>query len=66
MKSGIYQIRNLSNENIYIGQKWLDMKKPNYNSCPTAGSSLGWKHSVETKNKLSLLNSGNKKYKTVL
>jgi group I intron endonuclease len=116
MKQGIYQIRNIQNNKIYVGssvnlkhrwlthrhllingkhhsiilqrawikygedifvfeileyvddknllieaeQKWIDELKPNYNVCPTAGSSLGWKHSEETKEKLRLLNLGEK------
>ena len=35
-------------------QKWLDFYKPKYNVLSTAGNSLGYKHSIETINKLNL------------
>lgn len=33
-------------------QLYIDLYKPEYNLCPTAGSFLGFLHSEETKNKL--------------
>lgn len=41
-------------------QHFLDILKPQYNICPTAGSSLGWKHSEETKKHLSKIGMGNR------
>lgn len=37
---------------ISLEQKWIDYYKPKYNILNTAGSSFGFKHSVETINKL--------------
>jgi group I intron endonuclease len=41
-------------------QKWMDLFRPAYNSCPAADSWLGSRHSEETKAKLSRLNKGRK------
>lgn len=38
----------------------MDFYKPEYNICPTAGNSLGRKHSEETKQKLREANLGKK------
>jgi group I intron endonuclease len=38
-------------------QFWIDKLKNKYNSCPTAGSTLGYKHSKEAKQKQSILAS---------
>lgn len=43
---------------ISTEQSWFDKLNPQYNSCPKAGSSLGWKHSEKTKQKLKEINSG--------
>ena len=37
---------------IDLEQKWIDYYKPKYNVLTTAGNSLGYKHSIETINKL--------------
>jgi len=42
-------------------QYYIDLLKPEYNILKTAGSKLGSKHSVETKNKISLSLIGNKR-----
>jgi len=39
-------------------QYYLDLLKPEYNICKTAGSTLGFKHSEVTKAKLSVYNKG--------
>lgn len=39
-------------------QKAIDIYKPEYNVCQVAGSSLGCKHTEETKRKISLSNLG--------
>lgn len=41
-------------------QFYLDLLKPHFNSSPTAGNCLGMKMSDETKNKLRVLNTGDK------
>lgn len=40
------------NSCISLEQKWIDLYKPNYNVLPLAGNSLGFKHTLETINKL--------------
>jgi len=42
-------------------QYYIDLLKPEYNILKTAGSKLGSKHSVETRNKISLSLIGNKR-----
>ena len=42
-------------------QVWLDFFKPEYNSVSIAGSRLGTKHSLETKQKMSLSRKGKKR-----
>ena len=37
---------------LMLEQKWIDHYKPKYNVLTTAGNSLGYKHSIETINKL--------------
>ena len=37
---------------LILEQKWIDHYKPKYNVLATAGNSLGYKHSIETINKL--------------
>jgi len=37
---------------IDLEQKWMDFYKPRYNVLTTAGNSFGYKHSIETINKL--------------
>lgn len=37
---------------LILEQKWLDLYKPKYNVLSTAGNYLGYKHSIETINKL--------------
>jgi cytochrome c oxidase subunit 1 len=37
---------------IELEQKWMDLYKPKYNVLTTAGNSFGYKHSMETINKL--------------
>ena len=37
---------------INLEQKWIDHYKPKYNVLTTAGNSFGYKHSLETINKL--------------
>jgi group I intron endonuclease len=41
-------------------QYYIDKLKPHYNICKTAGSTFGKKHSMQTRNKLSMGNKGNK------
>lgn len=41
-------------------QYWIDNIKPKYNISPTAGSTLGKRHSEETKKKISIKNKGKK------
>lgn len=41
-------------------QKALDATKPEFNMCPTAGSRLGSKHSVEARAKISAVQTGKK------
>ena len=41
-------------------QYYIDLFKPKYNILPTAGSSLGFKHSEESKKKISVGMKGNK------
>jgi len=41
-------------------QYWIDLLKPEYNLCSTAGSMLGVKFSAESKAKMSLAHMGNK------
>jgi group I intron endonuclease len=44
-------------------QFWIDALNPEYNILPVAGSSLGFKHSEETKQKISNSTKGVKKSK---
>ncbi len=39
-------------------QYWIDLLKPDYNMCPKAGSSLGYKHTEESKRIMSALKKG--------
>lgn len=47
-------------ELIEIEQKYIDINKPEYNILPTAGSMLGFKHSLETKIKIAISSLGRK------
>jgi len=47
-------------ELIIREQKYIDMHKPEYNIAPTAGSMLGFRHSLETKIKIGLSSLGRK------
>jgi group I intron endonuclease len=40
-------------------QQWIDLFRPAYNTCPTAGSARGVKRSVNTRQKLSAALTGN-------
>lgn len=42
-------------------QYWMDVLKPRYNKAPAAGSALGYKHTEETRAKLSLIRKGKKR-----
>ena len=42
-------------------QYWMDALKPEYNKAPAAGSPLGFKHSEETRAKLSAIRKGKKR-----
>lgn len=42
-------------------QHWMDVLKPRYNKAPAAGSALGFKHTEETKLKLSIMRKGKKR-----
>lgn len=54
-------IENCEVDNLTVREQYfLNTLKPQYNICPTAGSSLGWKHSEETKRHLSKVGMGNK------
>lgn len=44
-------------------QHWIDLLKPDYNLAPTAGSLLNYKHSEETKRKMSEDRKGNQNNK---
>jgi group I intron endonuclease len=43
---------------IEMEQLYIDLLEPQYNSCKTAGSPLGYKHSEESKNRMSLARKG--------
>lgn len=43
---------------VYLEQKWIDYYKPRYNVLTTAGNSLGYKHRIETINKLKEIIKG--------
>lgn len=54
-------LENVDIDNLLIKEQyWFNILNPEYNSCPMAGSSLGYKHSDETKEKLRLINLGDK------
>jgi len=48
------------NDLLFYEQKIMDTYHPEYNMSPTAGNSLGTKHTEETKAKISKANKGNK------
>jgi len=43
---------------IFYEQRAIDVFKPEYNLCKIAGSSLGYTHTSETREKLSIINTG--------
>ena len=45
---------------ICFEQKYIDLLQPEYNICKVAGSILGYKHSEETKEKMSLADKGHR------
>lgn len=47
-------------ELVAIEQSWMDTLQPEYNTCPTAGSQLGYCHTDETRAKLSASHMGQK------
>ena len=47
---------------ILFEQRFLDIAKPEYNIAPNAQSQLGYKHSQETREKISRANTGNKSF----
>lgn len=61
-KSFIFEILEicLEDELITREQFYIDTIKPKYNICKTAGSQLGYKHSEETKQKMSKSKKGRK------
>lgn len=50
---------------LKVEQKYIDQLKPDYNICKTAGSTLGFKKSEESKRKQSDRMQGNQLYKLV-
>ena len=45
---------------IKCEQKWIDLLKPEYNTNPTAGSTKGYKHTIESIEKMRTLATGRK------
>ena len=52
MGGGFYEITH--------AQKWIDLLNPEYNLSPLAGSSKGFKHSLESKDKMRIAATGRK------
>lgn len=49
-----YLIEECKKEDLLVReQHYIDSRKPEYNMCPIAGSQLGFRHSEETKRKIS-------------
>lgn len=62
INSFIFEVLEFTEINCLIEREqiWIEKLKPQYNVCPTAGSSKGFKHSEETKEKLRIMNLGEK------
>lgn len=62
MKSfNLHILEYCDSENLILcEQKWIDLVKPEYNINPIAGSTNGYKHSPESKEKISTLATGRK------
>nr|QID42132.1 GIY-YIG endonuclease [Fusarium cerealis] len=62
MSSFILHIMEYSDSDnvIKCEQKWIDILKPEYNLTPLAGSTKGFKHSLEAKDKMRIAATGRK------